>query len=662
MSSFSTRFASDVAVPSPWRWRGNPHRGFETGVGVADPVSKRTTRRRGSRALLAMTFAAVAQLVSVTALAQGAPSLRPTLLDPIAVTATRSAQPIADVLADITVIGADEITRAGAQSLAEFVQRQPGVEIVQNGGPGAVAGIFLRGANRGQTLVLIDGVRIGSASAGATSLEAIPLDQIERIEILRGPASSLYGADAIGGVVQVFTRRGNGGLASTASVGYGTYDTWDAKASLAGGNGAMQVSVQAAAKASNGFNAITNPTNFLYNPDPDGYTNQSVSGNVGDTLAPDQELRAQFLRSRLNNQFDGSPDFDDRTRTVAQTWLFASRNRLASFWVSRLSAAEGLDDSRSITASGSFPFKTTQRQYAWQNELALPLGALTAGLERREENVATDAGFAITSRNTNSVFGIYQLREGAQALQANLRHDRSDQYGGQTTGALAYGYRLSPAWRLTAGYSTGFKPPSFNDLYYPDFSNPNLEPETSKSLEAGAYWNGDISGATVEARAIVYRNRVSQLIVFQCDASFVCAPVNVDRATLEGITLGIEARADNGATLTGSLDLQAPEDDRSGNLLPRRARRHGALNVAWPWGPLRFGAGVIASSLRYDDPANLVRMGGYAIVNLTLEWALPQGVTLFARADNVLDKNYELAAGYSTGGAMVFAGVRAQLR
>ena len=208
-----------------------------------------------------------------------------------------------------------------------------------------MSGVFLRGANRGQTLVLIDGVRIASSSAGATSLEAIPLDQIDRIEILRGPASSLYGADAIGGVVQVFTRRGAGALAGNVSAGYGTYDTWDVKGGVTGSTGPVQFAVQAAAKASNGFNTIANPANFLYNPDPDGYTNQSVSASVGFTFAPDQEVTAQFFRSRLNNQFDGGPDFDDRTITVAETWQVASRNRLASFWVSRLSAGAGIDDS-----------------------------------------------------------------------------------------------------------------------------------------------------------------------------------------------------------------------------------------------------------------------------------------------------------------------------
>ena len=149
--------------------------------------------------------------------------------------------------------------------------------------------------------------------------------------------------------------------------------------------------------------------------------------------------------------------------------------------------------------------------------------------------------------------------------------------------------------------------------------------------------------------------------MFQC-AGFVCAPYNVDRATLEGVTLGLDARFDAGATVAASLDLQSPTNDRNGNLLPRRARRHGAVRAGYPVGPLRFGFEYVASSLRYDDPANLVKMGGYGIVNLTAEWSLGHDVTLFARANNVFDKNYELAAGYATGGATLYAGIRAVLR
>ncbi len=600
--------------------------------------------------------------VAPVALAQQNLPPKPVRFDSFAVTATRSSQPIADVLADITVIGAEEIARAGAQSVTELLARQPGVEIVQNGGPGAVSGVFLRGANRGQTLVLIDGVRIASSSAGATSLEAIPLDQIDRIEILRGPASSLYGADAIGGVVQVFTRRGVGAPSGNASAGYGTYGTWDVRGGVSGAAGPVQYALQAAAKASSGFNAIANPANFLFNPDKDGYDNRSLSANVGLAAATEQDFTGQFFRSRLDNQFDGGPDFDDRTITVAETWQVASRNRLAPFWVSRLSAGVGIDDSQTRTGYGDFPFKSTQRQYAWQNEFTLPAGALTAGFERREERVATDAGFATTERNTNSLFGIYQLRLDAHTLQANLRRDDSSQYGAKTTGAITYGYRFAPSLRVTAGYATGFKAPSFNDLYYPGFANPDLVPETSKNIEAGVYWTGNVAGASLDARAVAYRNRISQLIVFQCDADFICAPRNVDRATLEGVTLGLEARADSGVTAGVSLDFQSPEDDVTGRLLPRRARRHGTLAAGYPLGSARVGVELLASSLRFDDPANLVKMGGYATVNLTAEWTIAPGVTLFARADNVFDRNYELAAGYATGGATVFAGVRALLR
>ncbi len=190
---------------------------------ATDPSSRGLSRR----SLTTCTISAALALARAAHAQNAGP---PTAtLPPVAVTASRQSQSIADVLADITVIGPDEIARAGAQSLTEFLQRQPGVEIVQNGGPGSVSGVFLRGANRSQTLVLVDGVRLASASAGATSLEAIPLDQIERIEILRGPASSLYGADAIGGVIQVFTRKGTAGVTGNLTAGGGTYGTLGAE-------------------------------------------------------------------------------------------------------------------------------------------------------------------------------------------------------------------------------------------------------------------------------------------------------------------------------------------------------------------------------------------------------------------------------------------------
>jgi vitamin B12 transporter len=580
----------------------------------------------------------------------------PQRLDPLSVTATRSSQPTVDLLADVTVIGADEIARSGAQSLAELLQRQPGTEIVQNGGPGSVSGVFLRGANTTQTLVLVDGIRLTSSSTGSTALEAIPLDQIERIEVLRGPASSLYGADAIGGVIQVFTRRGNEELSANLSAGYGTYSTRTVTGGASGSVGPLRLSVQGGAAKSVGFNAVVNPSSIFYNPDLDGYAYANVSAYATLPWAEGQQFTAQYFHNRLNSQFDNGPGFDDRTITTVDTWQVASRNQLAPFWVSLLSAGEGADDSVSETGFGNFPFKTTQRQYLWQNDVTLPLGLLTAGLERREERVTTADNFAVTSRNTNSAFGIYRLQYGANSLQANVRRDDSSQYGGKTTGAVVYGYQFAPSFRMTAGASTGFRPPTFNDLYFPDFSNPSLEPETSRNVEIGAYLYGSTTDGIWEARAIGYRNRVSQLIVL--DSNFI--PQNVQRALLEGVTLGFSAQFGN-TTINGSLDLASPEDSLTGNLLPRRAREHGAIAVLQTIGPVRLGAEVIASSYRYDDAANTRRLAGYDILNLTVEWDIARNWTLFVRGNNVFDQDYQLAADFSTGGATVFAGVRWRL-
>jgi vitamin B12 transporter len=544
---------------------------------------------------------------------------------PVIVTAARSAQSAADALADVTVIGSEEIARAGPGGVAELLQRQPGIEITRNGGPAGVTSLFLRGSNRGHTIVLVDGVRVDSATSGAATLEALPLADIERIEILRGPASGLYGADAIGGVVQVFTRGAQAsGFRAAARAGYGTFGTAEYAGSIAGG---------------------------------------SAAGNLTLAWAPDQEIVAAALRSRLDAQFDAGPDYDDRTITVVETARVESRNRLHERWTSRLSVAQSVDDSESRTGFGTFPFRTRDRQYTWLHDLALPAGSATVGAERREEQLTSDTAFAVSDRTTNAWLAVYQWHDEANAIAANLRQDRSAQFGTRTNGGATYAYRLRPQLRLSAGFATAFKAPTFNDLYYPGFSNPALKPETSHNVEAAAVWNPEftLAGARmdVEARATAYYNRVHDLIVFQCDASFVCAPQNVSSATLEGVTLTLAMqRADT--TVKASLDVGNPRDEASGHLLPRRAREHGTLALLQSWGKWRVGVEWVASSHRYDDAANAVRLAGYGLVNLTAEWAIEPRWTLLLRGDNVLDRDYRLAAGYATGGATVFAAVRWQ--
>jgi len=592
--------------------------------------------------------------VAFPAAAQPAPSL-----PPVVVTAARGPQTIEELVADVTVIDAEEIARSGAQSLSEILQRQPGVEVLRNGGPAAVSAAFIRGANRGHTVLLVDGLRVASASVGAPSLEAIPVSQIERIEILRGPASSLYGADAIGGVIQVFTRKPSSGWRARAEAGYGTDDTRALSAGMSGAIGALRLSLNAGGRRSAGFDATTPDAAFIHDPDRDGYESEDVSASASLELAPGHELHAEALRNRLDAQFDGGAGFDDRTITRITTWQAGSRNRFTQAWTSALRIGETTDDSLSRSAFGDAAFRTHQRQYAWQNDLAVPHGKLSLALERREERIDENAGFEVRSRDTNAAVAVWQLQHEGHALQANLRHDHSNQYGDQTTGAIAWGWRFAPAWRLTASAGTAFKAPSFNDLYFPGFSNPDLAPEKARNVEAGVAWSGRIGNAQASAKATAWHNRIEQLIVFQCDATFVCAPQNVADATLTGVTLAGDASFRD-TTLRVSLDLQDPKDDATGNLLPRRAKRHGTLALAQRVGPALLGVEVIASSRRFDDAENTRPLAGYAIVNVTLEVPLPHGFTLLARGDNVGDRDYVLATGYATGGAQAFVGVRWQ--
>lgn len=601
--------------------------------------------RRGALRCVALTFC----------LMHGGYSLAQTTVPPLFVTASRSGQPLTDLLADVTLIGPEEIARAGPGGLTALLQRQPGIEVITNGGPGSTSGVFMRGANTAQTLVLVDGLRVSSSTSGTTPLEAIPLDQIDHIEILRGPASSLYGADAIGGVIQVFTRRGGGTFAANAGAGYGTYNTSSVYGGVSGngGDGAWRYALQAGHRQSDGFNAIFNPRNFSYNPDRDGYRNDNVSGSMSFRFAPEQEISAQAFRSRLNAQFDAGPGFDDRTVTTVESYSIASRNRLTAFWTSDLSAAETRDDSNSVAGFGPSRFLTRQRHYSWQNELMPGYGRLTLLAERREERIDSDTAFDVTSRNTNSVVGIYQLREGPQLAQASLRRDDSSQFGARTTGTIAYGYAFAAGLRATASFGTAFKAPTFNDLYFPGSSKPDLRPETARNAELALRYSGD----ALSVGLVAYRNRVRDLIVFECDANFNCAPQNIANATLEGVTAELAGHLGQ-LSAKASIDVQRPTNDASGFLLPRRARRHASFSLMRDAGSLHVSAEVVAGSARFDDAANTRRMGGYALLNLTAEYQLGNRWTILARLDNALDKHYELAADFKTAGANAFVGVR----
>lgn len=588
------------------------------------------------------------------------------MLTPVVVTATRSPQYVRDVLSDTIVITSEEIAQSGQASLVDLLQRQRGIEITRNGGPGASSSVFIRGADNKQNIVLVDGVRIGSSTTGSAAWAAIPLGQIDHIEIVYGPLSSMYGADAIGGVVQIFTKKGEGAPYVTASAGIGSYATRTLDAGVSGatsGEHRLRYAITAAHERADGFSATT-PGNSSYNPDKDGYQKDSASGQFSLDVAKGHEIGFVFLHSRLDAQFDNKDStYDARTLHTLGNYALYSTNRLLPGWTSHLQVSQAADKSgtdSSAAASGKSQIDTTQTDISWQNNVTLGTDMLQLLVEQRKEKVDSSSTPALTGqRTTNSAAASYQLKRGAHLASISIRNDNSSQYGSNTTGSAGYGYRITSGFRANASFGTSFRAPTFNELYFPNFGVASNKPEQGKNAEAGLYYEDGVS----QASAVYYRNRITDLLVTvaPCPDASVSDPsscaYNVNKALLTGVSLGASTKLGN-FTVRGAMDLQNPRDETTDKVLYRRARRHASVALEYHAGAIKAGAETVLSGKRFDDAANKNTLGGYGLLNLYAGYDIAPGWSLFGRWNNVGNKNYALAKNYATAGSNLFIGVR----
>ncbi|HEX6017647.1 MAG TPA: TonB-dependent receptor [Burkholderiaceae bacterium] len=560
----------------------------------------------------------------------------------VVVTANRVPQAADTAVADLVVIDAEQIERAGPIGLAELLQRHAGAEISATGGPGQPSGVFLRGTNTSHVVVLIDGVRLNSATSGTNALEHIPLAQIDRIEVLRGPASSLYGADAIGGVIQIFTKTPDGASAGASA---GSEHRGEVHGSVGRTTGPWSWSLNAGALAVDAFSATNAANAFSYNPDRDPYRNKNANGALQWRLAEGHQLSLRGSFSSADTHFDAGPASDDVNQQHLSTLALRSDNRLARNWLSTLRLARGSDHS---STHGAFPsrFDTDQDQALWQNDLAFGATELSLGAEWRREQVASSTAYTQTERTISSLFAAAQHKFDAVQLEGSVRTDHNTQFGTHTTGRVGAGWSFAPDWRLSAAAGNAFRAPSFNDLYFPlsfGFSgNPNLQPERSHGFDAALRWRRGGTTASLTA----FDNRIDDLIAVDPTFSTV---INVNRARIHGTTLLVQQ-----AWGVFSADVewthQDPRDCGTGLLLVRRARDHGRAGVAYDSGAWRIGGDLSASGARYDSAANTPasRMGGYGLLSLYANWSITREVTLGARVANATDKRYELAQGYNT--------------
>lgn len=615
--------------------------------------------------VLRPTLLASALAVAFAAQAQSAVQADAVQMKETVVTANRIEQPLSDLVADMSVVGRETIETAGAVGVADVLSRLPGVQMVRNGGAGSTTSVYLRGADTRFTAVYIDGIRVDSQSTGGASWQDIPLEAIDRIEVLRGPAAAVYGSDAIGGVVQIFTKKGEGKAKPYVGLGWGSRGTVKAQAGVSGGVAGWDYSLGVSHASSNGFNAKTSAG---FNPDADGYRNNAFNGRVGYQINSNHRVEATALTSYMNAGYDAtvsktSPMADDRSiykmNAVGLNWLA----KWSDVYSTRLQYTQSRDFYQ--TKPSVYETDTRLHSYLFQNEWRLGAQTVTAALERREDKLVNN-GLDIGSRNRsqNALALGYGLHAGKHTLQLNARHDRDSEFGGHTTGSAAYGYEFMPNWRATASAGTAFRAPTLYQRFS-QYGDASLSPEKGRNVELGLKWGKGSDSFS----ATLYRNNVSNLINY-VGGTGTCAGntglyggcyANVAKARYEGITLAATTRLGM-VNLQGSVDFQDPRDTDKDLQLARRSKRYANLSADTTLAGWKLGAEMQAAGKRFDDAANKIVLGGYTLWNLSAQKQLTREWSLVARINNLADKRYELARTYATEGRSGYIGVKWEAR
>lgn len=598
---------------------------------------------------LAVLIPAAAAALPSTVVAQSAtgPDASPAL-DRVVVVANRSPQPQSSVLADVSVVDRTEIERSGAFGVADLLARLPGIEFARNGGPGTTTSVFIRGSETRHTAVYIDGVRVDSQSTGGAVWEQIPLNQIDRIEVLRGPAAAAYGSDAVAGVVQLFTKQGQGPVRPSASLTHGAHNTTQAQAGVSGSAGGLDYALSASHGRSDGFDARTAAATG-HNTDADGWTRSSLQARVGVQLSAVQRIDASWLAGKLRSAYDSSATADDQNHHTLRTINLAWHGR----WNAQAGTRVQLGETRSTyeTQPSFYRTETRLRDVSLQHEQRVGTQVLTGTLERRADelfNPGTAFAAAFGGQRHQDALGLsWRGVFGGHGLQVHLRHDDDSEFGGKNTGSLAWGWAFLSQWRATAAVATSFRVPTLFQRFS-QYGNAALVPESGRHAELGLRW----AAAGHEASLTVWRNRVSNLINFgapgPCADRFGCY-VNVGRARLDGATLAGRTQV-AGVVLRGSLDWHDPRNLDTDKLLVRRARRLATAGAETTLAGWTVGTEVQAAGRRFDNAGNTQVLGGHGLINVFVSKPLTAGLVLDARIDNLGNKDYQLARTYASAG------------
>ncbi|WP_017925920.1 TonB-dependent receptor domain-containing protein [Thioalkalivibrio sp. HL-Eb18] len=586
-------------------------------------------------------------------------------LDVVQVTAARIAQTVDETLSSVTVIDREEIERLQPQQFTDLLEGRAGIETSQNSAFGKSTSVYTRGTSSDHTLLLIDGVRMGSATTGGASWQFLPPEEIERVEIVRGPRTSIYGSDAIGGVVQVFTREGRKGPPKVnAFVGGGSFNTREAGVGVAGGTESTNYSFSLSHFATDGINVQDD----VGDDDRDGYDNTSLATKVSHRLDNGVEFFGNVLYSEGTTEFDSGSIFaPDESDFVHAALRAGVRIPVTQRWDTELSAGHSRDESDNFLGGEFFSqFDTRRDMVDWRNDIEVADNVLViTGIDAYEDRVASDTVYDEESRYNLGAYSVVQVDMGRHDLEGSLRYDDNEQFGDKVTGQVAWGFQMTDPLRLRASYGTAFKAPTFNDLYFPGFGNPELAAENSRTFELGARY----TSGPYYLDAAVFETGVDDLISNVCIANCddgdsrtdVLQPQNVDEARIRGLEL--EGGYAHGQWVSrASLTLLDAEDRETGNELPRRSPITARYDLDRKFQDFSLGGSVIAKSRSYNRVDNVDRLSGYGLVNLRASYQIAPEWQLQATVNNVFDKDYETAGGYNQPGRAAFVKLRYQQR
>ena len=605
--------------------------------------------------------------------------------DDVFVTATRTPILKNNVIADVTTISSEDIERAGSSSLPELLQRQPGIEISNLGGAGKVSTLSLRGTSSTHSIVLIDGMRVGAATSGFSAIEHIPLSQIEKIEILRGPASSLYGQDAIGGVIQIFTKKGVDGFKPYVGIGYGSYNTSNFQSGIRGGNNQTTYAINFAAMNTDGFSAFVPNSNNSANGanlDKDGYKNYSLSSSLNHKINQNYEIDFQYYLSKGKSKFDNrfadfSPGVDYKNETKQESYAANLKGQINEIWQSSIRVGQSTDkylDKQKFNPdfnggqddpSLSDLYKTTQDQLTWQNNITLSRGSITLLYDFLKQRIKTTDLYEKTQRTNHGLMVGYSLIEDKHNFQTNIRKDVNDAYDDAITGNIGYAYSINSNWTIASSYGTAFVSPSFNFLYaladpYA-LGNPNLKPERSKNIEASMRYKDDNGSLNLT----IFQNKINDFIIYTVpdDPGLRTSTQNLNKAEIQGLTIAGDQFFGH-FQIKGSATGQSAKNEDTDKYLPRRASLIGNINLNYYIGFWNIGIEETFSDKRFDDKENTVKLSGYALTNIVADYKINDKLKLNLRLNNVFDKDYSLAAEgtsgfkYQTPGRSLFTNLR----